>query len=1129
LLLIALSLVIIPQAYGQSTLSVLRSGKWFKVAVSERGVYKITHDQFRQMGFDSQTDPRKIKLFGNVGGMLPQAISLSRPIDLHENAIYVSGESDGSFDKEDFILFFAEGSDRVQFDPIRGIFSYENNLYSEKNFYFLTVGEEDGIRINVRPTLPGSYPIVQQYDDYVYHELDQHNILASGREWFGERFDLNVQQTFNVEIDGILENSTIKMVSDVMGQSYGTSSFSLYWNNTLIGDQPLPPVPNTQYGTKGVHKRDTIALNSTLVGAGTTAAQAIKYQFSKAASGASNAYLDFFLLNVKRVLKLSGHQTAFRSLQSLEQPVTSYKIAAAPDNALIWNITKPYEPQLQEYTRQDNDVLFSSESDQLHEYIVFDNQIPSPELIGEIANQNVRALNTPQLLIITHQDFISEAERLAAHREQHNALNTEVVTPDQIYNEFSSGRQDVTSIRDFIRVLDAENPEVLKAVLFMGKGSYDYKDRIQNNTNFVPTYESRNSLSPLATYSSDDFFAFLEPGEGNWGESPVQNHTLDIGVGRLPVKTLEEAKNVVDKIIYYDTNKKAFGRWRKDIAFVGDDGNNSDNFTSSHQSQANSMAESIESGYPQFDTKKIFLGKYEKTVRPNGETIPEANKDILKRFDQGSLIINFTGHGNETQWTDEKIFSDSEIEVLENKLYPFLVTATCEFGRQDDPTVVSSAELSVLHKKGGAIGLVTTARPVNAGTNFVLNQEFYTALFQKESSRYGTVGEVFRNTKNNSMSGVSNRNFSLLADPSMTLALPSSSISVTEIKTITGSDTLKALSTVHLRGEIQDESGVLIEGFNGTLEFTLFDKEVDFVTIGKNNPSFKYDEWYNALYRGKASVVNGQFDFEFVLTKNIAYQVGTGKLSLYASDPEHKNDASGASSAFKIGGTEPNVSSDVTAPAISIFMGDTTFVSGGIVNTNSTLIVNLSDASGINISGYGIGNALVAYLDDGDEPFILNDYYEAYMDDFTKGTVIFPMRGLSPGRHSLTVKAWDTHNNPGQATIEFIVTDGENIVIETLGNFPNPFQSETSIFFTHNRSGDDLHAMLTVYSANGTQLKTYEFEIPASSYRVDLGEINDLYDFGKKLPAGLYLARLAVRSLTNGSKNERVTKLIVVN
>lgn len=1122
MLLLALSPISV--AHGQS--SVLATGTWYSVAIESRGIYKITYDDFRKMGFTVPIDPNKIKVFGNLGGMLPQPISVSRPWDLMENSIYVSAGADGTFGKGDHILFFAEGPDRVQYDGQRQVFAYENNLYSDRNYYFVTVSDDNGKRITIRPTVDGSFPVIQQYDDYIYHESDDRSLLSSGREWYGERFNFDEQRKFDFEVGNIISNSPAKMVSDVVGQSYGPSSFNLFWNNVSLPEQEIAQIPNTQYGVKGVHKRDTILLNTDEVVASSTSTQVITYQFNRASSGASAGFLDFFLLNFKRKLSLSGHQTIFRSYESLSQPVSTFNIADVNANCSIWNITTPYEPQLQDYMLNGNTASFSDDSNLMQEYIIFDADVPSPEFIGSLQNQNLHGLGGQDLLIISHPEFISEADRLAAHRRQHNGWSVSVVTLEQIYREFSSGRQDVTAIRDFIRHQYGKGQ--LKSVLLMGKASYDYKDHLENNTNFVPTYESRNSLSPLATYSSDDYFAFLEDHEGNWGESPVQHHTLDIGVGRLPVKTPEEARTVVDKIIYYDMHKNGLGKWRKEIAFVADDGNNSDNFTSSHQSQANVMAESIELQHPGFDTKKIFLGTYAKTSNPNGEAIPEANEDILRKFDQGSLIINFTGHGNEKQWADENVFSNEEIEELENKNYPFLITATCEFGRQDDPTIVSGAELSILHENGGAIGLVTTSRPVNAGTNFVLNQQFYNALFEKQSSQFPTLGETFRNTKNNSSSGVGNRNFSLLGDPSMTLAIPSESVVVTKIQTKNGSDTLKALSTVVLEGEIHDESGIIISDFSGVLEFTLFDRPTEFETIGKNDPAFRYDEWHNILYRGKASVQHGIFEFEFLLTKNISNEVDEGKLSLYASDPHSRRDANGGLS-FKVGGAELDFPVDNDGPVLQAFMGDTTFAPGGVVNTNSTLVVNIQDASGINISDNGSGNALVAFLDQSESPYILNDYYESYIDDFTRGTVYFPIKGLSPGRHSITVKGWDTHNNPGETTIEFVVTDGENLVIETLGNFPNPFVSETSVFFTHNRSGDDLEAQLIIFAADGMQLKTYTYKIPASSYRVDLGEINNLYDFEKKLPGGLYLARLIVRSLTNGSKTERVAKLIVVN
>jgi hypothetical protein len=319
-----------------------------------------------------------------------------------------------------------------------------------------------------------------------------------------------------------------------------------------------------------------------------------------------------------------------------------------------------------------------------------------------------------------------------------------------------------------------------------------------------------------------------------------------------------------------------------------------------------------------------------------------------------------------------------------------------------------------------------------------------------------------------------------------------------------------------------------MQNFNGVLEATLFDKPRQIATTGENDPPFKFNERSNVLYRGKASVVAGAFEFEFIVPTNIGDEVAKGKLGLYASDPENQLDASGSTNDFSIGGREPDPGSDITPPVVHLYIGDTTFANGGITSPNTMLIARLSDESGINVSNASATNAMVAVLDN-DETFELSDYYESDEDDFTRGQVTLPLDGLTPGRHSITVKVWDTFNNPSEATVDFIVTDGETLVIETLGNAPNPFQNETRIFFTHNRSGDDLQVMLSIYTAAGQEMRSYDFEIAESPYHVDLLEIDGLADFGKILPGGVYLARLAVRSLTNGSKSERVTKLIVVN
>lgn len=1108
--------------------SVLQTGDWFKMAVKSNGVYRISYDLLVKMGIDpGKINPQNIRLFGLEGGMLPQPNAVARPSDLLEVAIEVSGEADGRFDKGDYVLFYGEGPDEFEYDAVRSIFFYENNLYSDKNYYFLTMGTIPGKRISVHQNISGDFPSITSFNDFAFYENDQYNIERSGREWYGEKFGTVSSHTLTFNIAGIPSGSTIKVVSDVMGQSYTDASFRLYFSNVSVAEQKIFPIPNGRYSVKGFQRRDTISVNANDVNAASRSSHELKYEFLKG-TGFSQGFLNFVVINVIRNLALYGDQTTFLSGESMAHPVSTFHIERATDDVRIWEITDHYNVRSQAFELPGSAAVFSDSTEQLKKWIIFKNA-PEPDFVSKISNQDLSGLAVPNLLIIAHPNFREEAQRLALHRESHDGWSTLVVTTDEIYNQFSSGRQDVSALRNFIKLLWDRNAEALRAVLLFGRGSYDYKDRLANNTNFVPTYQSRNSLHPLQSYSSDDYFAFLEAEEGSWNESPAQHHTLDVSVGRLPVTTKEQATNIVDKIVHYDTNQKTFGAWRKKIVFVADDGNSEDGFTSLHQYQADQLATSIEDNHPAFDTKRIFMGSYKKNVQPNGETVPDMADDIKRSFDQGALIINFTGHGSELVWTDERVFTEKSIDELNNDRYPFLVTATCEFGRQDDPMLISTAERSITRKAGGSIGLVTTARPVNATTNFDLNEAFYEALFQETASGYATIGEVFMNTKNNSASGVSNRNFSLIGDPSMVLALPEYSVQVNSVKTAFGSDTLKALSTVTVKGAIYSPDGAKSVSFNGVAEATLYDKEKAFVTIGKNNPPFQYSQWNNAVFRGTATVKDGEFEFTFVMPKNIAYQTGNGKFSAYAFDPETGVDAKGVNTTLRIGGSEKNVAGDAVPPEIRLYMGDTTFVNGGVTTPDTYLIVQLKDENGINISGYGIGNSVIAQLDADASTYVLNDYYISSLDTHKKGFIRFPLLDLTPGTHQLTVKAWDVYNNPSEATISFLVTDGEELVIETLGNFPNPFNENSTLFFTHNRSGDDLQAQLFIYGPAGDLIKTAEFSLVGSEYHNNLMDLGTLTDSGKKLSPGLYLARLVVRSMTNGSKNEKVTKIIVLN
>lgn len=1108
--------------------SVLHAGDWYKFAVERNGVYRISFDMLRKAGIDpGKINPKNIRIFGLEGGMLPQPNSIPRPSDLLECAIAVIGEEDGKFDRNDYILFYAEGPDDYEYNLSRGIYRYENNIYTDVNYYFLTVGSDVGKRVSTSENIAGDFHRITRFNAFSFYENDAVNIERSGRAWYGEKFGTQTVYTLTYNMPGVTAGTNMKIVSDVMSQSSVKSSFKLYFNEVLVAEQIPDLTPTGEYAIRGQHKRDTLTIPVNNISAPTRVSQEVKYEFVKE-SRFSQGYLDFIMLDYVRDLALYGNQTFFLSAESVLHDFCTFEIASATNDVRIWDISDHYNAKNQEFTLSGTVAKFSTATNDLKKWMVFNNNCPEPKLVGKVPNRDLLGMATPNLLIVTHPQFRSEAERLAAHRTSVDNLAVAVVTTEEIFNQFSSGRQDITAIRDFAKILRDKNPAAFKSILLFGRGSYDYKDRLPNNTNFVPTYQSHNSLNPLQTYSSDDYFGFLENNEGRWSEAPAEYHSLDVGVGRLPVTTIEQARIVVDKIIRYDTDKKTLGSWRKKIVFVADDGNTVDDYSSLHQYQADQLALAIETSNPAFDARRLFLGSYKKKTLPASETVPDLVDDLKRAFDLGALIINFTGHGSEKVWTDERILDEKFIRDLRNEQYPFLVTATCDFGRQDDPLTISSAEISLTLDVGGSIGLVTTTRSVNAATNFGLNAAFYAALFERNEDGYATIGEIFRKTKNNSVSGVNNRNFSLIGDPSMTLALPEYSVDVTYVKTASGSDTLKALSPVTVRGRVLNPSGSLASDFSGTVEVTLYDRERQFVTIGKNDPPFQYRQWDNAVFRGKASVTDGEFEINFIMPKNISAQVAPGRLSIYAFDPQDDIDAIGFSTT-KIGGVEPDAEVDTAPPVISVFMGDTTFVNGGITSPNTDLVVRLEDESGINISATNPDHSIIAELDGDERTFLLNDYYVADVDTWKKGYIRFPFHDLEPGRHEMTVHASDIHNNRASATISFIVTDGHGLVIEEFGNYPNPFTDKTTLFFTHNRSGDDLTAQLFIFNLAGQLITSAEISVPESEYHIDLLEFHNSESSGKKLPPGPYLARVLVRSMTNGSKNEKVTKLIVLN
>jgi hypothetical protein len=697
-----------------------------------------------------------------------------------------------------------------------------------------------------------------------------------------------------------------------------------------------------------------------------------------------------------------------------------------------------------------------------------------------------------------------------------------VVTTQQIYNEFSGGRQDITAIRNYVRYLYNKTPNKLKNLLLFGRGSYDYKDRVFNNSNYVPIYESRNSLDPLLTYSSDDYYGFLEIGEGLWKEDVKDDNTLDIGVGRLPVSSTTQAADVVDKLIAYD-RKSEKSLWKQRVLFVADDGD-----WNIHQQQAEDLAELFEVLYKNYHTSKVYLDAFKQESIASGQISPDAKAALALVLNHGYDIVNYTGHGSERVWMQERILDqDTPLGMRNDGRLPLFITATCEFGRHDDPLLTSTAEMLLEKKGGGAIALVTTARPVNTITNSVLNKAFYAAFFQKTTFTKD-LGYIFQQTKNKSLSGVSNRNFSLLGDPSMLFDPPKEDAVITSISTPDGSDVLKALSKVTLMGEVQ-LNGNVSTTFNGTIDVEVFDHRSELTTLGDENSPFIYKLWDHSLFRGKASVVNGEFALELVLPEGISDNIQKGKIVLYAYNSDHSRDAQGTLQNIQIGGTNPNPSADVSGPSIELFMGDSTFVNGGYTNSNTYLLGKLYDKNGINISGYG--NSVMKATLDGNQTFIVNDYYIANADDFTTGWFSYPISDLAEGQHTITFTATDTYGNPGTASVTFIVGANGALVVEDLYAYPNPFSANApaTIEFKHNRAGEDLEVQVVIYDVLGQLADKREFTVSSSTYKVALFDWNGLSAGGTKMDNGLYLVKLVIRSVSDGAKNDKIARLILTN
>ncbi|HWY10242.1 MAG TPA: type IX secretion system sortase PorU, partial [Bacteroidia bacterium] len=1023
--------------------SVLANGNWYKLGVTKSGIYKLDKTFLKSVGIDVTTiNPKNIRIYSNGGHALPENNSAYRLDDLHENAIKVIGEADNVFDPADYVLFYGQETNEWVYDPAHTLsclnFCTKQNYFSDTSYYYLTTDLGLGKRIADRVnSLSPATNTTTAYDYYDFHEQNTTNFIKSGTEFYGEYFDFTTTFNFSFPIQNLVVNDTVAAFAKVAARGLSPSLYSFAFSGS-----------STTFTTGTVNTNDYlapyVAIASTCDKALCNSSSLISFNITKQTAG-NIGWLDKILFNCRRSLTFNNLQFPFRDCRTIGTGnLTNYVFNTNGfGNISVWDVSDITNVTNQQFNLTGNSLDFTMNNDSLKEYVIFNgSDYLTPGFVTKVINQNLHSIAQADYVIVAYPGFLSQAQKLAQIHQQYEGLTSAVVTSDQIYNEFSSGRPDPVAIRDFVRMLYNRNlssGKEVKYLLLYGDGSYKVKDRYaSNNSSMLPVWEvggnpKDNSWDPTISTVCDDFYGWMNDAEGDdWSSALV-----DIGVGRFPVRNLSEAIIAVNKVeAYYRKNYNfsvneiesscssastyPLGDWRNWICFIADDGDNQAHMSATDGADA--LAIKVKGNHPEYNIDKLYADAFLRYSTPGGYRYPDVSSGIDHRFEKGTLILNYTGHGGEVGLSHNRFLEISQIEGYKNiNNMPLFVTATCEFSRFDDPDRTSAGELCFLNPNGAAIALLTTVRLAFSNTNFTLNSNLYSFVFDTlPNGKMPSLGDVVRLTKRASAISFYYLNFHLLGDPALQLAYPQQRVYTSQInKTVitpTAFDTLKALSKVTVKGFVGDKNGNKLTSFNGILFPTVFDKEQQITCLG-NDPSslvgglpFQFYLQKNIIYKGKVQVNNGDFSFSFIVPKDISYNYGIGKLSYYAHNGVI--DANGYNKNFYVGGSSATALVDNVGPSVSLFLNDKKFVSGGTTNDKPNLYAEVSDSSGINTVGTGIGHDLTAILDENsNKPIILNDYYEANLNSYQSGKVKYPFDQLSEGNHRLSLKVWDVRNN----------------------------------------------------------------------------------------------------------------------
>lgn len=1113
------------EANRYASSSALAEGKWVKIKVDQTGIYKLSYADLRKMGF---SDPAKVSVHGYGGWPLEQDFSQPYIDDVPATAIWRDNE---------YLLFYARGP--VKWSYVTGTtgaennsFVHANNPYSLYGYYFLT-DRTDVPEMATAGSVEGATLQITAFDDYQVHEKDLVSPGESGRQFFGESFEANLSQNFTFNVPGILSTDAKVTLRFIANATSSNGSVLLTSDGKELMSMSIARVTTSDKLFYNIVAREA---QNTVTWPGEKK-ESTRFNVTYAPAGHENARLDYIRFQMQRALKPYGACTFFRSVASIGNP-SRFIVEGANAATRVFDVTDVLNPKVMQTELTGSTLTFTIPAGTLREFALVqtDQTLPVPETVGEIAPQNLHALPQTDMVILAPVAFTPEAERLAEEHRTRDGLTVTIVDPETVYNEFSSGTPDATAYRRLMKMFydrstsDADAPKYL---LLFGDGVYDNRGVTAeiskiSRENMLLTYQSQESLT-VNSYVTDDYFGFLDDEEGR--EDRLASASLDIGIGRFPVRTIGEAKGVVDKLIGYMNNQE-MGAWKNRVAFVADDGSTSDTFSTEHMSHANTEADYIEANHPEFLVNKIFFDAYKKDYSGH-TTYPDVTNKIQKQLKNGLLLLNYTGHGNTQSWSDEKVLTQSDILQSTYTCLPLWITATCDFTRFDAPAT-SAGEDVLLHKTSGGVALYTTTRAVYPTQNFQMNRELINHLFDKKDGKRLTLGEIMKQTKLILGTQLNKLNFHLIGDPAMKLAYPEYRMRVTAINgKAVGNEpvTFKALARITVEGEVLRPDGQVATDFSGILNPTVMDSRTTVKTLDNNRTGaiLEYEDYLNTLFAGNDSVRGGKFSFSFTVPKDISYSGNYGKMNLYAADETSGNEAQGSYLNFVVGGTAEDAEKDDEGPEIrQLYLNDSTFTDGGQVNTTPYFVARLWDKSGVNISGSSIGHDIILTIDNSPSlSYNLNSYYEILPGEEGEGIVRFSIPALEPGIHTAEFKVWDVQNNSTTHTFTFEVVAGLKPFITELVATPNPARQQVEFRLYHNLPESNLRVGISVYDLAGRLVWTTEKEGSSEWFKAYIVTWDLTDRAGSRLRPGLYLYRAAIRA--GGSKEAtKANKLIIL-